>query len=719
MNRFRLIRTSITALLALIVVPGSISARQQSKDKSPTQQDQAVKLKTNLIQLRAVVTDKKGKIIDNLTKEDFEVVDNGAPQVIDFFSVERVSGGSGTLPPAPNAPPTSAASASAPGRILVLFVDALHLSLFSLTQAKQQLKEFIDKEVTGRDVAAVVSTGSSLGVLQQFMKDKKMLKYAIDKISLRPPDNTSFTPYLAAQVLAEDPSAINVALSVLHAEEGYQRFNPASDKAYAQSRARQILDYETNLRRVTLQTLEGVSKRLADMPGQRMIAFISDGFTLLDDGAHQDDQDLNAVTSSAARSGVIIYSFYGKGLEAPAEFSAANRVSSVDFSRYMADSTLDDQSTMRTLAAETGGEAYINNNYIGSSLKKMIEQNSLYYAIAYYEPDTKNSKKMRKVAIRVKGHPEFEVRSQKRYLPFEEKKEEVAVSPEQKLFQDMILPLPLTSIGVTSECDFIEVSSDPSQATLQVHIDGSSLHYPRQGETYLFDCDLALAIFDSSGKLASSSSHTIKSSLTSGQVELGKRRGYRYSERLNLKPGLYQVRVGVREADTGLTGTSTSWVRVPDLHNGKLALSNVFLGKTSEDSSRGGGEAPKSAGKPEVTAGNAKYKVGELAQYQFVVYNAANAAAMSSAASGANTANPGHADSGPVLKVEILQGEKSIYSTTEPLASRTIALDAKGIVAGGALKLGLAPGVYTLRITVKDSKTKKPVEQTVDFEVEA
>ncbi|MGH9762797.1 MAG: hypothetical protein ACREAC_18395, partial [Blastocatellia bacterium] len=356
----------------------------------------------------------------------------------------------------------------------------------------------------------------------------------------------------------------------------------------------------------------------------------------------------------------------------------------------MADSTLDDQSTMRTLAAETGGEAYINNNYIGASLKKMIEQNGLYYAIAYYEPDTKNSKKVRKVSIRVKGHPEFEVRSQKRYLPFEEKKEEVAVSPEQKLFQDMILPLPLTSIGVTSECDFIEVASDPSQATLQVHIDGSSLHYPRQGDNYLFDCDLALAIFDSSGKLASSSSHTIKSSLTAGQVELGKRRGYRYSERLNLKPGLYQVRVGVREADTGLTGTSMSWVRVPDLNNGKLALSNVFLGKTSGDPSRGGGAAPRSAGKAEVTAGNAKYKVGELAQYQFVVYNAANAAAMPSAASGANTANPGHADSGPVLKVEILQGEKSIYSTTEPLSSRTIALDAKGIVAGGALKLGLA-----------------------------
>ncbi|MGH9761309.1 MAG: hypothetical protein ACREAC_10750, partial [Blastocatellia bacterium] len=139
MNRFGLIRTSIAVLLALIVVPGSISARQQSKDKSPDQQDQAVKLKTNLIQLRAVVTDKKGRIIDNLTKEDFEVVDNGAPQVIDFFSVERVSAGSGTQPPAPNAPPTSAGAASAPGRILVLFVDALHLSLFSLTQAKQQL----------------------------------------------------------------------------------------------------------------------------------------------------------------------------------------------------------------------------------------------------------------------------------------------------------------------------------------------------------------------------------------------------------------------------------------------------------------------------------------------------------------------------------------------------------------------------------------------------
>ena len=53
-------------------------------------QDQPVRLKADLIEVRAVVTDGNDRVVDNLKAEDFELLENGRPQQINFFSLERV-----------------------------------------------------------------------------------------------------------------------------------------------------------------------------------------------------------------------------------------------------------------------------------------------------------------------------------------------------------------------------------------------------------------------------------------------------------------------------------------------------------------------------------------------------------------------------------------------------------------------------------------------------
>ncbi|HEY7546301.1 MAG TPA: VWA domain-containing protein, partial [Blastocatellia bacterium] len=440
------LRNKVSAIACLLLIFQSVIAQQTKPE------DQAIKLKSELVELRAVVTDKKGQVVDNLTKEDFEILENNKPQMVSFFSIERTREAArraSDKKPVVEAP--RPAASAPPARTIVLFVDTLHLTPFSLIRVKRVLKQFVDEQITDDDLVAIVVTSGTLGSLQQFMKDRKMLRYAIDKITLFNRGSSLFTPYLAAQVTNNDDQAAQVAIQILVAEEGYVVLSQDAAREYARTRARQIISQETYFRKAALITLKSVCDRMADMPGQRMIAMLSDGFTVWDEAGSVDNDEVRAVTGRASRSGIVIYTLDAKGLEVSPEFKASTPGGlggSLTFSAYMAQSQADQQQILRTLAADTGGEAFLNHNDLDMPLQKVLDNNSVYYAIAYYPSDETDRKKFRNVTIRVRNHPEYKVRAQKGYLPAEAKKTVADLTPRQKLIESMHSPLPVTAIAV-------------------------------------------------------------------------------------------------------------------------------------------------------------------------------------------------------------------------------------------------------------------------------
>jgi VWFA-related protein len=328
------------------------------------------------------------------------------------------------------------------------------------------------------------------------MRDRKMLKYAIDKITLFARPSTFFTPYLAARVLETGfvpgamTEAMQVAASIMANEEWGGAAPPPS---IILGRAKQILEEESIMRRSTLLTIKGVSERMADLPGQRMLAFVSDGFTMLGENGSAEHEDFNDATSRAVRSGVVIYSFSPQGLQAPVEFSARAPMVGVAFGNMMHDSELDQQQTLRDVAHVTGGEAYLNSNDVVGQFKKMLDANRVYYALAYY-PQAETDKKFRNIKLRVANHPEYHIRTQSGYQP---SNEEVRGSDHAatEAFQAMLAPLPTTAIGVTSAADYLERTGDDNQVTLLVHFDGELLSIPKRIRNFLA-CELAVVVFD-------------------------------------------------------------------------------------------------------------------------------------------------------------------------------------------------------------------------------
>ena len=72
-------------ILLYSVIPAQDDALQTKPTKTP--EDQKFQVKTELMEVRTIVTDPDGRIIENLGKDDFELLENDQPQDISFFSI--------------------------------------------------------------------------------------------------------------------------------------------------------------------------------------------------------------------------------------------------------------------------------------------------------------------------------------------------------------------------------------------------------------------------------------------------------------------------------------------------------------------------------------------------------------------------------------------------------------------------------------------------------
>jgi VWFA-related protein len=688
------------------------------------ERDEVVRVESVLVELSAVVTDRQGAPVSGLTREDFEVLENDRPRQISFFSAEGGENPGAAHADAGSAGGGAAASASAPapdaapaaaGRAVVLFVDTLHLTPGGLAQAKKALRAFLDEQMTARDVAAVVSTAGGGGLLGQFTRDRQLLRLAVERLQPQFAQTPSFfTPHLAAQVVREDNfegEAVSLAAKIVRAEDGMNAFLPASgmppdypQKVYARQKATAILAEAVQRRRVALATLRAVAEQLARLPGQRLVAYFSEGFSLADARGQTDTSEVEAAVSRAARSGVVIHAFDARGLGPNPAFDvsagdvAGSRVTS-QLPGYLSAAVGESQNGMHALAKDTGGETFFNVNNLGQALGRALDAGRVYYRVAYQSPGGEGGK-FRRITLRLKHHPEYKIRTQRGYRP--ERPEAEAQTPPQRFVQALLSPLPSTGIPVEAAAQFFVGPADEAQVSFRALVNASGLDFREQPDKSLaLDLEIITAVYDLNGKLVKSFPETVRSRLTPPRAGLLRQRGLESVKRLSLKPGLYQLRFGVREPSTERLGTSSIVVEVPDLGAGKLTLSSIFLRDDVEGGAASAGEPPRTR------HGVRVYRQGESLVYQLRIYNGVGAGAAP------------QADAPLSFQLDLRQGEKTVYAGPwQPLAPLVVARDARGVEIGGQLKASLPAGVYELGLSIRDERRKQTVRGSVAFAVE-
>lgn len=163
------------------------SNAKPSSQQRPQQEEDVVRITTNLVQVDAVVTDKSGRVITDLKPEEVQILEDGRQQRVTHFSY-IVTGADSTGSAKPivadkNVPPVpTRLKPEDIRRTMAIVVDDLGLSFQSTYYVRRALKKFVDEQMQPGDLVAIIRTAGGMGALQQFTADKRQLYAAIDRI---------------------------------------------------------------------------------------------------------------------------------------------------------------------------------------------------------------------------------------------------------------------------------------------------------------------------------------------------------------------------------------------------------------------------------------------------------------------------------------------------------------------------------------------------------
>jgi VWFA-related protein len=574
-------RTKALSMSALLVVLTLSLTAQQPAPPAPAprpgagdQPAMTFKVEINYVEIDAVVTDAQGNFVRNLTKDDFQVFEQGKPQTVTAFSLIDIPVQKFDPPlykVKPIEPDVRNNKDEFDGRIFVIVLDDLHTSFQRSGRVKAAAKQFIDRYLGANDVAAVVQTGGVKGGAQEFTSSHERLARAVDRF-----------------IGQKERSA------TLEKIDDYNRNQMSGSTAAPRDTSDQIRAYKA---RNTFATLKNTADYLAGIRGRRKaVVFISEGidYDIYDQITNINATDVRAAgqdaIAAATRANVSFYAVDPRGL-------VGLDVDAGDIQSFPTDTSLGlgttallnemriAQDSLRTIADETGGFAAVNSNDYQTSFARIIQANSSYYILGYYSNDAKRDGQFRTVNVRVKP-PGLQVRARKGYVAPKGRAAPPGTPPPPGIAASIAMreamnsPVPVTGLGLSAFAAPMAgaVANRPKASVLAVvEIDGSALKFKQEGGLFANDIEVAIVATDDAGKVQEGVKDSAKLQLKPETHDSIVKTGIRMTRRLELPPGRYQLKIGARESVGGLVGSVIYDLDVPDFTKGDVAMGGLLL----------------------------------------------------------------------------------------------------------------------------------------------
>jgi VWFA-related protein len=580
--RFIVVALAVSMLAAL-------SVGAQTKPTPSPEQDDVIKVNTELVQTDVMVFDKKGHFVDGLKAEQFALRVDKKPQTISFF--DRVTSGKATADrtaPAGSGsnPATNTTSATTiQGRTVIFYVDDLHLAPDSLVRTRKALTEFIDRGMSDNDQVAITSSSGQIGFLQQFSNDRVALRSAVARLNYRTStkldmDSPPMSEYIAMKIRDGDEAALSYYITELQKQNCFRSkgelictMSPQAMKMAVRERAQEMVTMASPATDNTLITLENLMRLVAQLPGRKIVFMVSDGF-YLNDRKTGSKERIKRITDAAGRAGVVINTLDARGIisemlgaDNPSPMSSAGLISNLG-------EVTASQDGLNALAGDTGGRAFRNTNApMAEFVEKVLDETANYYLLAW-RPDNEEQKrgKFNQIEASIIDRPDLTVRLRTTYfktapLPILSLKKKSDKNPTQAREDDMRLvidaPVSQTQIPTVLDLSLSQMPGVGTQLTATIQISREALTFDLSDGKRSSDLDIGGIFYNDKGKPLNSFVGRLRVFPVPDDASVDRRTQAVYAFHAWLPAGLYQVRVGVRDIKSGRIGSAMQWIEIP------------------------------------------------------------------------------------------------------------------------------------------------------------
>jgi VWFA-related protein len=590
----------ISALAACLLCASSgpipaIAQETESAEVTTHEADTTFKMQVerNLVLVRAVVRDSKGRTVGSLKKEDFRVTDNGKPQTISHFAVEVPASKAGELrTPAeeeqePEALPETVLATSTPVRYVALFFDDIHMQFEDIARIR---------EAAERHLATALQPGDRVGIFTasgrkaiDFTDDRGKLHETLLQLTPSPiaprrerncPDISGYQAYLI--VHGSDPVALEIAT-----EEAYHCLTESLARAaagtgtlaqqveataralarqQAESQAMASLTASEVETEACFRSLDQLVRRMAAAPGQRSVVLISPGFITL-----TRERELDAIVDRALRANVVINTLDSRGLYVLVPFGDASKQDPVvtrlayvtgqkmqltnEESRLVAD-------VLSRLAHDTGGVSFGNSNDLDEGFHEVGSLPEVYYVLGFSPQNLKLDGGLHSLKVTLNLRAPYTIQARSAYYA-PRKPVDPAAQAQEEIEQAVFSHDELNELPIEVHTQFFKLNDVEARLSVVTRLDVRFVHFRKESGRNLNNLILVTALFDRDGKFMTGKEKSLEFRLLDGSLERLARSGITTKTSFDVKAGTYMIRQVVRDAEGAQLSALNRTVEIP------------------------------------------------------------------------------------------------------------------------------------------------------------
>ncbi len=534
------------------------------------------KLRVNLVQVRVIVRDDRGKPVGNLTRGDFQLYDNGKLQPISTFGIEtsqsRQERADAAAKTQLNEGETPAGgTVTLPERFVAMTFDDVNLKMEDAVTVRLAAAKFIDG-ITPVDRVGMFSTSGQLK--QDFTNDKEALKSTLLRLTPRnlSGSHTNSCPdvsyYMADQISNfHDSQALSVVTyETLQCMFGGNTQMLSAAQAAAQDAVNQELAMGAGNNNFTFRQLDSVIRLLSGKPGERVLLLASPGFML--SVSSTDYSDANDLVERANRWNIVVNTLDARGLYTPdmgdiSQPSTDTALTAGPKSTYrMAEQTAQEY-VLTDLAYGTGGTFFHNSNDLEGGLQLTGGVPEVSYVLGFSPQNQKMNGAYHTLKVKLTGKQKYAIQARRGYMaprklsnPEEMAKQEIQ---DAVFSQDEIDDLPLNF-----QTQYFKTDASGARLSVISRVELKSVHFRKAEGRNLDNLTVATVIFDENGNYVTGGSKVVEMRLLDTTYQRLSRSGLTVKSSFDVKPGKYMVRQVVRDSEGAQMAARNGTVVIPN-----------------------------------------------------------------------------------------------------------------------------------------------------------